>query len=127
MRQRPDHAGLLGQLLPQLARHKADVEALVGALHQSMTENGGPTPVRRPRSAGRDHLRGDDGLYTARPASKHHLIVEAHGIPLAAITTGGNRDDVTQLSPLIQTVPADPRQARPATAPPRAPVRRPRL
>ena len=29
---------------------------------------------------------------------KHHVIVEAHGIPLATILTGGNRNDVTQLS-----------------------------
>jgi hypothetical protein len=27
---------------------------------------------------------------------------EAHGIPLPAITTGGNRNDVTQLIPLIR-------------------------
>ena len=40
-----------------------------------------------------------------KTGSKHHLIVEAHGIPLAAITTGGNRNDVTQLMPLIQAVP----------------------
>jgi len=40
-----------------------------------------------------------------RSGSKHHLIVEAHGIPLAAILTGGNRDDVTQLIPLIEAVP----------------------
>ncbi|WP_373559568.1 IS5 family transposase [Streptomyces sp. OK228] len=40
-----------------------------------------------------------------KAGSKHHLIVEAHGIPLAAITTGGNRNDVTQLIPLIQAVP----------------------
>lgn len=31
-----------------------------------------------------------------KTGSKHHVIVEAHGIPLAAITTGGNRNDVTQ-------------------------------
>ena len=40
-----------------------------------------------------------------KPGSKHHVIVEAHGIPLAAILTGGNRNDVTQLLPLIQAVP----------------------
>lgn len=39
-----------------------------------------------------------------KAGSKHHLIVEAHGIPLAAITTGGNRNDVTQMIPLIQAV-----------------------
>jgi transposase len=33
------------------------------------------------------------------------VIVEAHGIPLAATVTGGNRNDVTQLIPLIQAVP----------------------
>jgi hypothetical protein len=40
-----------------------------------------------------------------RSGSKHDLIVDAHAIPLAAITTGGNRNDVTQLIPLIQAVP----------------------
>jgi Transposase DDE domain len=40
-----------------------------------------------------------------KSGSKHHLIVDAHGIPLAAITNGGNRNDVTQLIPLIQGVP----------------------
>jgi len=48
----------------------------------------GPSPVDR----------GNTG-------SKHHVIVEAHGIPLATITTGGNRNDVTQLIPLIEAVP----------------------
>ena len=40
-----------------------------------------------------------------KTGSKHHLIVEAHGIPLAVTLTGGNRNDVTQLIPLIQAVP----------------------
>ncbi|MFF2124455.1 transposase [Streptomyces olivochromogenes] len=35
----------------------------------------------------------------------HAAVDSAHGIPLAAITTGGNRNDVTQLIPLIQAVP----------------------
>ena len=41
----------------------------------------------------------------ARPGSKHHLITEAHGIPLAVTLTGGNRNDVTQLLPLIEAIP----------------------
>jgi transposase len=41
----------------------------------------------------------------ARPGSKHHLITEAHGIPLAVSLTGGNRNDVTQLMPLIEAIP----------------------
>jgi transposase len=40
-----------------------------------------------------------------RTGSKHHVIVEAHGIPLAATVTGGNRNDVTQLIPLLEAVP----------------------
>ncbi|QYA98510.1 transposase [Streptomyces anulatus] len=37
-----------------------------------------------------------------RPGSKHHLITDADGIPLAVTLTGGNRNDVTQLIPLLQ-------------------------
>ena len=48
---------------------------------------------------------GPSPVDRGKAGSKHHLIVEAHGIPLAAITTGGNRNDVTQLVPLIQAVP----------------------
>lgn len=41
----------------------------------------------------------------ARPGSKHHLATEAQGIPLALILTGANRNDVTQLLPLIEAIP----------------------
>ncbi|MEU9029028.1 IS5 family transposase [Streptomyces sp. NPDC048383] len=40
-----------------------------------------------------------------RTGSKHHLITDATGIPPAATLTGGNRNDVTQLIPLLQAVP----------------------
>ncbi|MER5918534.1 IS5 family transposase [Streptomyces sp. NPDC001982] len=48
---------------------------------------------------------GPSPVDRARTGSKHHLITEAHGIPLAVSLTGGNRNDVTQLIPLIQAVP----------------------
>lgn len=35
---------------------------------------------------------------------KHHLIVDLSGIPLAVTLTGGNRHDVTQLLPLVDSV-----------------------
>ena len=38
--------------------------------------------------------------------SKHHVITEAQGIPLAAILTGANAHDVTQLLPLVDAIPA---------------------
>jgi transposase len=48
----------------------------------------GPCPVDRGKSG-----------------SKHHVIVEAHGIPLATTLAGGDRNDVTQLIPLLEAVP----------------------
>jgi transposase len=38
--------------------------------------------------------------------SKHHVITEAQGIPLAAILTGATAHDVTQLLPLVDAIPA---------------------
>jgi transposase len=43
-----------------------------------------------------------------KPGSKHHLITDitdAQGIHLAAILTGANRHDVTQLLPLVEAIP----------------------
>jgi transposase len=39
-----------------------------------------------------------------RTGTKHHLIVEASGVPLLATYTGGNRNDVTQLLPLVDGI-----------------------
>lgn len=44
-----------------------------------------------------------DSCQYSRP--KHHVIAEGHGIPLALSLTGGNRNDVTQLMPLITAIP----------------------
>lgn len=52
----------------------------------------GPKTVRSPVDRG-------------RTGSKHHLITDATGIPIAVTPTGGNRNDVTQLIPLLQAVP----------------------
>jgi transposase len=40
-----------------------------------------------------------------KPGSKHHVITEAGGAPLAAKLTGANRHDVTQLLPLVDAIP----------------------
>ncbi|MEU3505778.1 IS5 family transposase, partial [Streptomyces hundungensis] len=48
---------------------------------------------------------GPSPVDRARPGSKHHLIVDRRGIPLAVILTGGNRHDVTQLLPLLDAIP----------------------
>jgi transposase len=38
--------------------------------------------------------------------AKHHLIVDARGLPLAWSAGAGNRHDVTQLMPLLDRIPA---------------------
>jgi transposase len=48
---------------------------------------------------------GPSPVDRARSGSKHHLLVDATGIPLAWIVTGGNRNDVTQLVPLVERIP----------------------
>jgi transposase len=48
---------------------------------------------------------GPSPVDRARNGSKHHLLVDASGIPLAWSLTGGNRNDVTQLIPLLEAVP----------------------
>jgi transposase len=40
-----------------------------------------------------------------KAGSKHHLITDAGGIPLASALSGANAHDVTQLLPLVEAVP----------------------
>lgn len=49
-------------------------------------------------------LTGPSPVDRGRTGSKHHLIVDPSGIPLAITLTGGNRNDVTQLLPLVDGV-----------------------
>jgi hypothetical protein len=49
---------------------------------------------------------GPSPVDRGRPGSKHHLLVDQKGIPLAFALTGSNRNDVTQLIPLVDAVPA---------------------
>ena len=48
---------------------------------------------------------GPSPVDRGRKGSKHHLLVDANGTPLAWTLTGGNRHDVTQLIPLLDRVP----------------------
>ena len=84
----------------------------------------------------RPHPRPFGGLLTgpspvdrARAGSKHHLLVDASGIPLAITLTGGNGNDITQLLPLLDELRARPVAGKPG--PPQAEARsrprRPRL
>ncbi|MFC5227460.1 IS5 family transposase [Streptomyces fimbriatus] len=48
---------------------------------------------------------GPSPVDRGRLDSKHHLITDRHGTPLAVSVTGGNRHDVTQLMPLLDAIP----------------------
>jgi transposase len=49
-------------------------------------------------------LTGRSPVDRARLGSKHHLIVDGGGVPLLATLTGGNRNDATQLLPLVDGI-----------------------
>src|SRR3954454_18456150 len=51
-------------------------------------EETGPSPVDR-----------------SKPGSKHHVITDANGIPLASEVTAANVNDISQLAPLINKIP----------------------
>ncbi|MET9085634.1 IS5 family transposase [Streptomyces sp. NPDC004237] len=58
------------------------------------------------RAARKGPKSGPSPVDRARPGSKHHVITDAQGIPLAVSLTGGNRNDVTQLLPLVDKIPS---------------------
>ncbi|QCD60890.1 IS5 family transposase [Streptomyces hawaiiensis] len=66
-------------------------DAAVDGSHARALKRGahtGPSPVDR-----------------GRRGSKHHVITDRHGTPLAVSLTSGNRHDVTQLMPLLDAIP----------------------
>lgn len=99
---------LLVELLSELARKgKINWErAIVDSASVRAPHGGrktGPSPVDR-RKCG----------------SKHHVIVEARGMPLAMVLTAANRNDITQLLRLVDAIPALPgKRGRPRKRPER--------
>jgi len=71
---------------------------------QARLVQGGDRRLPRTRAQGRPKT-GPSPVDRARTGSKHHVITEGAGIPLAVTLTGGNRHDVTQLLPLINAIP----------------------
>jgi transposase len=85
----PAAPGLLAELH---AAGKLDwSRAVIDSSHVRALKGGpktGPSPVDR-----------------ARTGSKHHVLTDGHGTPLAVSLTGGNRNDVTQLIHQLDKVP----------------------
>jgi transposase len=57
------------------------------------------------RAFGAGEKPGTNPMYRARPGSKHHILVDANGMPVSVILTGVSRNDVTQLLPLVDATP----------------------
>lgn len=57
------------------------------------------------RAVGGGDKTGPNPTDRRKPGSKHHVLSDANGIPLNAILTGANRHDVTQLLPLVDSMP----------------------
>jgi transposase len=49
---------------------------------------------------------GPSPVDRAKPGSKHHVITDANGIPLACSVTAANRNDVTEFAPLFNKIPS---------------------
>ncbi|MEV0594977.1 IS5 family transposase [Nonomuraea cavernae] len=66
-------------------------KAVIDSSHVRALKGGpktGPSPVDR-----------------GKTGSKHHVITEGNGTPLAVSLSGGNRNDILQLLPLIEAIP----------------------
>jgi len=57
------------------------------------------------RALGGGTSTGPSPVDRGRPGSKHHAVVERHGIPLATTTTAANTPDVTALPRVVDAVP----------------------
>ena len=72
-------------------------------------QRAGPKPVRGRQlphpSPQRGHHIGPSTVDRGWRGSKHHLICDAGGIPLAVSLTGGNRKDIPPLIPLVDAIP----------------------
>jgi transposase len=57
------------------------------------------------RALGGGEKTGPNPTDRAKPGSKHHIITDGGGIPLATTLTGANAADVEQLEPLVDAIP----------------------
>ncbi|MFD7909341.1 IS5 family transposase [Streptomyces sp. NPDC059752] len=81
-------------------------EVLLAELNAALRLDWSRCVVDSPRQGPkRGSHTGPSPVDRGRAGSKHHLITDGHGTPLAVLLTGGNRNDVTQLLPLLDAIP----------------------
>jgi transposase len=57
------------------------------------------------RAAYGGEATGPSPVDRSKPGSKHHVITDANGIPLASSVTAANCNDVTEMAPLVNKLP----------------------
>ena len=87
-----------------LAGHPARVAQPSPSGQPARLVAGGGRQFQRPRRFWGEKT-GPNPTDRRKNGSKHHILTDANGIPLAATVTGANRHDVTQLLPLVDAVP----------------------
>lgn len=97
---------LLGVLLNELQREKKIDwrRAIVDSSYVRASRGGGKT--------------GPSQVDRRKGGSKHHVLTDAQGLPLAVILTAANCNDITQLIPLVEKIPpVQGRRGRPRRKP----------
>lgn len=84
------------------AAPNAVIQAARGRQDRSVTRGGGQFFGAR-RARGKK--TGPNPTDRRKAGSKHHVCVDGQGIPLSAILTKANRNDITQLLPLVDAIP----------------------
>jgi len=88
----------------RLAGHSARVPQPSATSRSARLVTRGGGQFQRPRRFWGDKT-GPNPTDRRKNGSKHHVLTDANGIPLAATVTGANRHDVTQLLPLVDAIP----------------------
>ena len=78
------------------------IAAAWGRQARSVARGGGQL-IRTCRARGKK--TGPNPTDRRKAGSKHHLCVDAQGVPLSAVLTKANRNDITQLLPLLGAIP----------------------
>jgi transposase len=65
----------------------------------------GAVDSTKSRALGGGDDTGPNPTDRGKPGTKHHVLTDAQGIPLATTVTGANEADVNQLLPLVDSIP----------------------
>lgn len=82
------------------------MEVLLARLqHADKIDSRSPVDSPSVRAVHGGEKTGPSPVDRAKRGSNHHVLTDAQGIPLAAKVTAANQNDITQLKPLVKSVP----------------------